>query len=85
MKFNNQEKRTDALKLRNVNYKDVQTQESIRIFITIDRTVNEQIQHKKLVQQLKDMKSQGRENLFIRNGEIVSMLPFRPNPQQYWG
>ncbi len=85
MKFNNEEKRNNALKLRNIYYKDTQTRENIKIFITIDRTVNEQIQHKKLVQQLKEMKSQGKENLFIRNGEIVSILPFRPNPQHYWG
>ncbi len=85
VKFNNEEKRKDALKLRNVYYKNNQTQENIKIFITVDRTVNEQIQHKKLVQQLRDMKSQGKENLFIRNGEIVTILPFRPNPQQYWG
>ena len=45
----------------------------------------EQAEHKKLVQELKRRKANGEDGLVIRNGKITEWLPFRPNPQNFWG
>ena len=83
--FTNLEKRSEALKLRNIIYKKQNSEEEFKIYISIDRTKQEQAQHEKLVQKLKEMKEEGKKNLYIRNGKIVTIMPFRPDPQQYWG
>ena len=84
MSFNNIEKRTEILKLRNVTYVN-ETADETNIYITIDRTKQEQAVHKELVSKLKEMKASGEKNLYIKNGKIVTMQPFRPDPQEYWG
>ena len=83
IRFATLEKRNEALKLRNLLHKD--TKGEHKIYITPDRTKREQAEHKKLVEQLKLRKAKGEENLVIRNGKIVEWLPFRANPQYYWG
>ena len=85
MIFNNLEKRTEALKLRNIVLRKNDTDDETKIFTSIDRTKQEQAVHKELVQKLKEMKAEGKENLYIRNGKIITIQPFRPDPQQYWG
>ena len=84
MSFNNIEKQTEILKLRNVTYVN-ETKDETNIYITIDRTKQEQAVHKELVSKLKEMKANGEENLYIKNGKIVTIQPFRPDPQEYWG
>ena len=83
--FNHLEKRSEALKLRNIFYKTNETEENNQIFISIDRTRQEQETHKDLVKELKRRKVAGEQNLYIRNGRILTFLPFRMDPQQYWG
>ena len=57
----------------------------IPIYISPDRTKKQQEEHRQLVLQLKKRKADGETNIGIRNGRIVSLQPFRRNPQLYWG
>jgi len=41
------------------------------VFIAPDRTKLEQKKHKRLIAELKERRSEGEENLIIRNGEIA--------------
>ena len=49
------------------------------VFLAPDRTRFEREKHKKLVEELKERRSQGETNLTIRNGAIITRLP-RPGP-----
>ena len=82
LKFNNVEKRTEILKLRNLTFKD--SEKSIQIYINPDRTYNERMQHKKARDELKARRDEGEENLLIRNGKVVKYQPFRFDPQSDW-
>lgn len=84
IKFNNLEKRKQLLQLRDVTYTDDITNTIITIYTSIDRTKQEQIIHKKLVDEKKLRTNNGEKNLYIRNNKIVTILPFRPNPHEYW-
>ena len=83
--FNNLEKRMDAFKLRNIVYRDEESSEEKTIFISMDRTKQEQAAHKKLVEEMKERRSKEGKQFYIRNGKIMEFLPFRSSPQQYWG
>lgn len=51
-----------------------------KVFIAPDRTRFEREKHKKLVEKLKERRSQGEKNLMIRDGVIISKHP-RPVDQ----
>ena len=57
---------------------------TIKIFISPDRTKTEQEQHRRLVAKLKERKNNGEKNLHIKNGKIVKYQPFRGDAQLYW-
>ena len=76
------EKRTEALRARNFYIEEDKTNEKIQINVDIDRTIEEQIAHKKLVQKLREMKRTGQQNLRIVNGKIIEI--FRPSLQNCW-
>ena len=83
IKFTNIEKRNEAIKLDDLVYcsNDIET----RIYIQPDKTKKEVEQHRELVRQLKERRANGEENIVIRNGKIISLVPFRPDPQSLWG
>jgi hypothetical protein len=83
IKFSSIDTKIEVLKLRNILYNDLESDH--RIFITPDRTRKEQAKHKELTKILKERRLKGEQNLVIRNGKIVQLQPFRPNPQLYWG
>ena len=87
MKLATNEKKMEILKLRNLYYQN--GDEEIKIYICHDRTVKQQIEHKKLVLELKEKKmarKEGENDWMIRNGKVVQYKPpFRPAPQDYWG
>lgn len=85
IKFTSAEKRKEVLKLKNVYYLNEETREKTRVYISPDRTIKEQIEHKKLVNELKLRRSNGESNIGIRNAKIVQILSFRQNPQLFWG
>ena len=80
MKFVKYEKKIEVLKLKDLFIGEV------RINIVHDRTINQQIQHKKLVAELKERRLNGETDIFIKNERIVQYRqPFRPTPQSFWG
>ena len=79
IKFASAETKFKVLELRDLKYEDN------NIIISHDRTINERKERKILVTEMKRRKAQGEQNLFIKNGKIVKEVPFRANPQQYWG
>ena len=83
IKFTSIEKKTEVLQLKDLTYIDSNTE--YNICITHDRTKKEQDEHKNLVKKLKERKENGEEDLVIRNGKIIQLRPFRPNPQLFWG
>ena len=85
IKFSTTELKNKVLSLRNLTYTDKTDQTEHQIFIVPDRTRKEQLEHKKLTEELKKRRQDGEQNIIIRNGKIVSRLPFRSNPQLFWG
>ena len=85
MKFTNCDQRAEILKLRNLYYIDEELGTKTRIFTAPDRTPKEQEVHKGLVAELKQRRSNGEENLVIRNGKVITIQPFQRNPQLLWG
>ena len=83
MTLKNIELRNNILKLRNIYCKN--NNEVKQIFIAPDRTLQERENHKKLVAELKERKLNGEKDIVIRNGKIVPFVPFRRNPQLFWG
>ena len=83
MTLKNVEIRNNILKLRNIYCKN--GNEVKQIFVAPDRTLQEREIHKKLVTELKERKSNGENDIMIRNGKIVSVQPFRFKPQDFWG
>ena len=83
IKLSNEDIRLKLLKLRNLQYND--DSQDYNIYINPDRTKKEQEIYRKLLSELKERRSKGEENIAIRNGKIVEILPFRRNPQLYWG
>ena len=79
LKLTNEEKKSELLKLRDLKIKDQ------NIYIHPDRTKKEQEDHRLLVSQLRERRERGEENLGIRNGKIMTILPFRKDPQLFWG
>ena len=83
IKLSNEDIRLKLLKLRNLQYND--DSQDHNIYINPDRTKKEQEIYRKLLSELKERRSKGEENIAIRNGKIIEVLPFRRNPQLYWG
>ena len=83
IKFKSVELRNQMLKLRNL--KCSKDNELFPVYTAPDRTKKEQLIHKKLIEELKKRKSEGEKDIFIRNGKIVGIQPFRLKPQEYWG
>jgi hypothetical protein len=83
IRFTSIEKKTEVLRLKSLQYIDSDIEHDI--YITQDRTKKEQEEHKKLVKKLKERRENGEEHLVIRNGKIIQLQPFRPNPQLFWG
>ena len=83
MKFSTIDTKFEILKLKDISYND--TKNEYQIFITPDRTRKEQSEHKELVKTLKERKLNGEDDIGIRNGKIVKIQPFRPDPQNIWG
>ena len=79
LKLSNYELKLTMLKLRNLKWKDK------NIYINPDRTKKEQEEHKKLVLELHARRTEGEENIIIKNGKIITRIPFRPDPQMFWG
>ena len=71
------------LKLRNLT-STTENNETVNIYIAPDRTVKQQIEHKKQVAQFKERKNQ-RDNANTENGIVLKTWPFRRDPQSYWG
>ncbi len=85
IKFTNMERRSEVLKLRNLSFKSVNSEE-VKIYIAPDRTKQQQQEHKRLVSELKLLKAQGQSDLMIKNGKIINRSPsFLSNPQLFWG
>ena len=84
IKFTSTEKKFEVLKERELYF--LSGDERIRIFITPDRTLKQQAEHKKLIEELKQRKQDGESNLVIRNGKIITLqMPFRLDPRSFWG
>ena len=58
---------------------------TIKVYTSPDRTITQQKAHKELVTLLKERKKNGEKNIHIKNGKILTFVPFRGNPQSYWG
>ena len=83
LKLSNEDARLKLLKLRNLKFNDDTGEYDI--YINPDRTKKEQDEHRKLLAELRERRSNGEENIIIKNGKIIQVLPFRQNPQSYWG
>ena len=84
IKFSSYEKKIEILKLRNLHFKT--DSDDVVINIVHDRTITQQIQHKKLVKELKERREKGESDIYIKNGKIIQYKqPFRPAPQDFWG
>ena len=83
MKFSKIEKRNEALKLGMQKLEDAGQEHNI--FIHPDRTKREQEKHKLLVKELFELRDQGKKVKIINNKIIEVELPFRRNPQLFWG
>ena len=83
LKLTNEDVRRKLLMLRNLIFTN--SSNECKVFINPDRTKKEQEAHRKLLSELKERKSKGEENIVIRNGKIIEFLPFRRNPQLFWG
>ena len=81
IKLSSLEIRSKLLGLRNLF---LMTNEStVNIFISPDRTWQQQLEHKKLVEEKKALQAQGKI-ASIRKNRVITM-PFRQNPQGFWG
>ena len=90
IKLETLEVRNELLKLRNLKIEETKEDEkgtknmmSI-IYISPDRTKQQQQENRLLVNEMKARKNKG-EEICIRNGKIASTTPFRRDPQSYWG
>ncbi len=77
IRFVSQEAKKEILKFCN-DLKFLKENESIPIYYSMDLTVKEREERKKLVEELKRLKEKGQKNLGIRNGKIVTILESRP-------
>ena len=83
IKFTSIEKRNEVLDLEDLVHEDNNL--ITKIYIHPDKTTKEIEQHRELVKVLNERREKGEENIGIRNGKIVSLVPFRPDPQSLWG
>ena len=79
LKLTDPDIKEELLKLRFLKY------EEQSIFIQPDRTRKELEIHRKLVSELREKKTKDGDVWVIRNGKVVPKLPFRANPQVFWG
>lgn len=84
MKLSSLEIRSKLLSLRDLVLTS-ENKQDVKVYISPDRTRQQQLQHKKLIEERNALKAQGK-NVYIKNGKIVeTSLPFRPSPQMFWG
>ena len=83
IKFSSVNKKNEITKLKNIVYNDEKGEH--KLFITPDRTRKEQAEYKELLLKLKERKLNGEQNIGIRNGKIIQLQPFRPDPRIFWG
>ena len=83
IKFSSVDMKNEITKLKNIVYNDEKGEH--KLFITPDRTRKEQAEYKELVLKLRERKLNGEQNIGIRNGKIVQLQPFRPDPRIFWG
>ena len=84
IKLSSFEKKLELLQLRNLCYKNDSLE--TKIFISPDRTLQQQNKHKQLVKELQERRSKGEEGLVIKNERITQRkMPFRQPPQVCWG
>lgn len=82
IKFTNLEKKTEALKLRNLvlNHNSTET----KIYIAPDRTIKQQQKHRQLIKELKE-KAKIEEGWILRNDKLIKRSqPFRQTAQILW-
>lgn len=83
IKLSSLEVRNKLLSLRNLFL--TTNNSTVNVFISPDRTWQQQLEHKKLVEEKKILKAQGK-NVLIRNNKLVEVtVPFRRKPQSFWG
>ena len=76
MKFVSLEKRFEVMKLRNLSI-DVDNN-NYKIYVQPDLTIKQQKERKQLLEELRNRKSKGEQDIFIKNGKIVSyQSPFQ--------
>ena len=81
IKFKCLETRSKILKMRDLVYKEKDSQ--TKIYIHPDRTKQQQEENKKLIEKLREIRDSG-ENAVIRNGKIIINQPFRKSSQESW-
>ena len=77
IKFASQEEKKKVLKYCN-DLKYLKDNVSMPIHYSMDLTVKEREERKRLSSELKRLKEKGQKNLGIRNGKIVTVLESRP-------
>ena len=83
IKLTSMEIRNKLLSLRNLFL--IRNNSSVNIFISPDRTLQQQLEHKKLVEEKKALKAQGKI-MTIRSNKLIEVTtPFRRKPQNFWG
>ena len=82
IKFTDEETRLNVLKMKDLTY--TENSEIVNIYVNVDKTKQQVLEHKKLLQELMNRRDSGETNLVIRNGKIVQKQPFRPSPQSVW-
>ena len=79
--FKNEEKRLEILR-KNKDLELIDDNfETIKIYVTTDKTIKQRETEKALREEIKTRKSNGENDLVIRNEKIV---PFRPGAQKSW-
>ena len=81
MKFKDATKQLNILKLKDLNFEN--SDSTVRIYCTPDRTAKQRELHKKLVIELKERR-ENETDLVIRNYKIVKKQFSRFNPDQLW-
>ena len=77
MRFETEEKKREVMSYCK-DLKLVVNKESRSIFYSMDLTIKEREERKKLVEELKKRKENGQKNVTIRNGKIVNVIGSRP-------
>ena len=77
-----EEENEQERKKENSNAENIKQKNYIDIYVSPDRTYQQQNEHRKLVAEFKERRDIKKEkNIYIRNGKIVKDLSFRIDPQ----